>query len=93
MTRDEHMRAEGAINALDAVTPEIIRLRSDYAALAASHGKLVEALRSASSTAHYRGTLRNGSDFCQGTFDECTNCTNWKTTLVEAEKLTKEIYP
>ena len=73
----------------DPETLQPVVLASDYAALAASHEKLVQALKSAASTAHYRGTLRNGSDFCHGTFDECTNCTSWKTVLAEAEKLTK----
>jgi len=59
--------------------------------LLASYLELVKALRSAASTAHYRGTLRNGSDFCQGTFDECTNCTSWKTALSKAEQLTKNV--
>ena len=42
---------------------------------------LRKALRSAASTAHYRGTLRGASELCHGTFDECTNCQSWKDAL------------
>ena len=48
--------------------------------------ELEKALKSAASTAHYRGVLRGASDFCHGSFDECTNCACWKTILAGAQK-------
>jgi hypothetical protein len=48
--------------------------------------ELETALKSAASTAHYRGVLRGASDVCHGSFDECTNCACWKTILAGTEK-------
>ena len=48
--------------------------------------ELEKALKSAASTAHYRGVLRGASDVCHGSFDECTNCARWKTILAGTEK-------
>jgi hypothetical protein len=48
--------------------------------------ELETALKSAASTAHYRGVLRGASDVCHGSFDECTNCARWKTILAGTEK-------
>lgn len=59
--------------------------REANARLIAAAPDLLNALKSAASTAHYRGTLRSASAFCAGTFEECTNCQPWKDVIAKAE--------
>ena len=64
----------------------IVEAVNNHERLAQRVQELEKALKSAASTAHYRGVLRGASDFCHGSFDECTNCACWKTILAGAQK-------
>lgn len=59
------------------------------AKLIAAAPELLNALKSAASTAHYRGTFRGASEFCHGTFEECTNCQIWKDVIAKAEAVSQ----
>jgi hypothetical protein len=75
-----------SIEGLDALRTRAQAAETNHERLTQRVQELEKALKSAASTAHYRGVLRGASDVCHGSFDECTNCARWKTILAGTEK-------
>jgi hypothetical protein len=83
---DQDSRSSMDLEVAKANAAFIVEAVNNHERLTQRVQELEKALKSAASTAHYRGVLRGALDFCHGSFDECTNCACWKTILAGAQK-------